>query len=241
MAYTANEFLNKIKPMVIADMKKTGILASLTAAQAFIESSKGNSKLAAYPYNNLFGIKGSYNGHSVKMLTTEYIKNKATKVYADFRVYPSWSESIEDHSGLFNRASRYKNLRGETNYITACKNVEKDGYATAEDGNGNPTYAKTLISTIEKYRLYEWDQEALTGQVLDDVTDILIEHHTLRKGDRSNYVKAWQIYLHRHGYSCGDADGIYGANTEKAVKKYQKDKGLVPDGIIGPLTWATVS
>lgn len=57
MAYTANSFLAAIKPYVIEDMKKSGILASLTASQALIESNKGNSGLAVKG-NNLFGIKG---------------------------------------------------------------------------------------------------------------------------------------------------------------------------------------
>ena len=239
MAYTAAEFLNKIKPMVISDMKNTGILASLTAAQAFIESGKGNSKLTR-DANNLFGIKGRYNGQYVQMWTVEYKNGKRVKEFADFRKYPSWAESISDHSSLFNRLSRYKNLRGEKNYITACKNVEKDGYATAEDGNGNPTYAKTLISTIEKYRLYEWDNEDSTP--IDDPTDIAIDHPTLKKGDRNEYVRAWQIYLNSHGYSCGKygADGIFGKDTEKAVKAYQKDRGLTPDGVIGSATWDSI-
>ena len=154
MSYTAESFLKKIKPMVIADMKKTRILASLTAAQAFIESNKGNSGLTTKA-NNLFGIKGEYKGQSVTMKTTEYVKGKAVRVDAAFRKYPSWVESIADHSSLFNRLARYKNLRGCVNYKKACQYVKEDGYATS------PTYTQTLISCIEKYKLYEWDQEAL--------------------------------------------------------------------------------
>ncbi len=105
MAYNAQQFFDKIKPMVIADMQKTGILASLTAAQAFIESSKGNSGLTIKA-NNLFGIKGDYNGQFVTMLTTEYINGIPQKVNAKLRTYPSWHESITDHSSLFLRASR---------------------------------------------------------------------------------------------------------------------------------------
>lgn len=151
MSYTTEQFFNKIKPLVIADMKKSGILASLTAAQAFLESSKGNSGLTQKA-NNLFGIKGTYNGQSVRMLTTEFIGGKYIKVNADFRKYPSWSESIADHSAMFNRMARYKNLRGETNYKTAAQNVRLDGYAT------DPKYTEKLISVIERYKLYEWDK-----------------------------------------------------------------------------------
>ena len=35
-----------------------------------------------------------------------------------------------------------------------------------------------------------------------------------------------------------DVDGMYGPKTENAVKAFQKYYGLVPDGIVGPLTWA---
>lgn len=158
MAYTADSFLAVLKPYVLEDMKKTKILASLTAAQAFIESNKGNSGLTIKA-NNLFGMKGEYNGEYVIMPTTEYYNGVKTKVNAKFRKYPSWLESVADHSRLFNSNKRYANLRGCTNYKEACINVQKDGYATS------PTYANTLITTIEKYKLYEWDIEVLNGDI----------------------------------------------------------------------------
>ena len=35
------------------------------------------------------------------------------------------------------------------------------------------------------------------------------------------------------------ANGIFDASTEAAVRQDQRDRGLVPDGIVGPRTWAT--
>lgn len=148
---TDKEFLDKIRPDVIADMKESKILASLTAAQALLESGHGDSKLAKAPNNNLFGIKGSYNGQSVTMKTKEYVNGKYIVVDAKFKKYPSWSASIKDHSDMFNRLSRYSNLRGETDYKTACRKVQLDGYATS------PVYSDSLIRVIENYKLYEWD------------------------------------------------------------------------------------
>ena len=150
---TSNEFLSIIKEYVIEDMKRSGILASLTAAQALLESSSGSSKLAQAPNHNLFGIKGNYNGQSVCMNTKEYVQGRYVTVKAYFKKYPSWYESIRDHSDMFNRLARYKNLRGEKDYKTACKNVQLDGYATA------PNYAASLINVIEKFKLYQWDSE----------------------------------------------------------------------------------
>lgn len=230
MAYTDKSFFEKIKPMVIKDMKDTGILASLTAAQAFIESNKGNSGLTQKG-NNLFGIKGTYNGQSVKMQTTEYYNGVPCKVMADFRKYPSWQESISDHSALFNRLDRYKNLRGCKDYRLACKYVKDDGYATS------PTYTNTLLNVINKYQLYKWDEE-VTG-IPSNVTEP-ISYPTLKKGNRGEYVLAWQKLLNLNGYHCGKEDGVFGDNTELAVKQYQIAKGLKADGIIGPKTWETV-
>ena len=234
MAYTADTFLEKFKPLAITDMRETGILASLTGAQAFIESNKGNSGLTQKA-NNLFGIKGTYNGQSVRMLTTEYYNGVAHRVYADFRKYPNWLDSVNDHSSLFNRLARYKNLRGETNYVKACNNVAADGYATS------PTYATTLLNTINRYKMYEWDAEALgTAPVKHDVLKPGEYYPTLKKGDRNDYVLNWQKFLNLNGYFCGTEDGIFGKNTEAAVKEWQAAHGLVADGIIGPKTWNKV-
>lgn len=230
MSYTDKSFLQKLKPYVIKDMETTGILASLTAAQAFIESNKGNSGLTQ-KCNNLFGIKGLYNGQGEEFWTTEYYNGIKTRIKAYFRKYPSWQESIADHSSLFNRLSRYANLRGETDYVKACTNVRLDGYATS------PTYTSTLINTIQKYHLDEWDREVI-GSIPISTPDI--DHPTLRKGDRGDEVKQWQAFLNANDYRCGTVDGIFGNNTEKAVKQYQAAHGLVADGIIGPKTWASL-
>lgn len=229
---TQEAFLKKIKPYVIDDMKSSGILSSLTAAQAIVESSWGNSGLTKKG-NNLFGIKGTYNGQSVTMKTTEYYNGVAVRIDAPFRKYPSWAESISDHSSLFTRLNRYKNLRGETNYKVACVNVQKDGYATS------PTYSNTLISVINKYKLYDWDREVLNGGsvVLTPVT-----YPTLRLGmtDKTldkNYIESWQNFLFINGYYHGSIDGIFGNAMLTAVTSWQKAYGLVPDGIVGKLTW----
>lgn len=151
---SVQEFLKELKSYIINDMKTSGILASLTAAQAILESKHGCSGLAKKG-KNLFGIKGTYNGQSVNMLTTEYYNGVKQRVMADFRKYPSWAESISDHSALFNRADRYVKLRGCTDWKLATKYVREAGYATS------PTYTSSLRSVIKTYKLYEWDEEVL--------------------------------------------------------------------------------
>lgn len=49
-------------------------------------------------------------------------------------------------------------------------------------------------------------------------------------------IKKVQEKLNELGYKCGTADGVAGKKTTEAIKKFQKDKGLIADGVIGSKT-----
>jgi peptidoglycan hydrolase-like protein with peptidoglycan-binding domain len=55
---------------------------------------------------------------------------------------------------------------------------------------------------------------------------------TLRRGARGDLVAQLQTGLKL------PADGLFGPGTEAALRQFQRDHGLVPDGIVGPRTWA---
>ena len=72
--------------------------------------------------------------------------------------------------------------------------------------------------------------------------DFTMEMRNLKKGCKGEDVKALQILLIGRGYSCGTAgaDGDFGNGTDKAVKAYQKAKGLTADGIAGKNTMGSL-
>lgn len=65
----------------------------------------------------------------------------------------------------------------------------------------------------------------------------LIELPTLKTGVRGSAVTRVQETLAFLGFYQGPIDGIFGPDTEKAVMAFQRNAGLVDDGIIGPATW----
>lgn len=66
--------------------------------------------------------------------------------------------------------------------------------------------------------------------------------HIVRYGDRGEDVKDVQALLNNvWGYDCGNVDGIFGKKTLAAVKAFQQDNGLTPDGIVGLNTWAVLT
>ncbi len=61
-----------------------------------------------------------------------------------------------------------------------------------------------------------------------------------RRGSRGTEVRNIQSRLSSWGYNPGPVDGIYGAKTEAAVKRFQRNNKLTPDGIAGPATLAKI-
>ncbi|HAN10078.1 MAG TPA: peptidase M14 [Clostridiales bacterium] len=60
---------------------------------------------------------------------------------------------------------------------------------------------------------------------------------TIRYGNRNNDVKILQSVLNKIGYGPLVVDGVFSDRTLAAVKRFQTNYGLVPDGIVGPKTW----
>ena len=63
---------------------------------------------------------------------------------------------------------------------------------------------------------------------------------TLREGSRGDAVVELQMMLISLGYNPGSTSGIFGPLTNTAVRSFQRDNGLVVDGIVGPITWAAL-
>lgn len=63
----------------------------------------------------------------------------------------------------------------------------------------------------------------------------------LQKGDVSEEVKQWQLFLQSAGYKISVVDGAFGPTTERETIKFQVKNGLKADGIVGPKTWKFVT
>ena len=70
--------------------------------------------------------------------------------------------------------------------------------------------------------------------------DIPLGSRILRDGDEGTDVEALQIRLDAAGYDPGEIDGIFGPNTEAAVRALQKDAGILVDGEFGPDSYAAL-
>ncbi|MHB9094845.1 MAG: peptidoglycan-binding domain-containing protein [Eubacteriales bacterium] len=63
---------------------------------------------------------------------------------------------------------------------------------------------------------------------------------TLSIGSRGLPVSALQDLLRARGFNPGPSDGIFGPVTQAAVIAFQKNRGLIVDGIVGRQTWTAL-
>ena len=144
---TAEEYIVRYKDAAIVEMKRSGVPASITLAQGLLETENGNSDLLQRS-NNHFGIKckSDWKGESVKH--TDDALNEC------FRKYNSALESYADHSNFLKSSARYSTLftLDAYDYKGWAHGLKKAGYAT------NPRYPQILISNIERYQLFHYDQ-----------------------------------------------------------------------------------
>ena len=149
------------------DMKKSGILASISAAQFILESGYGKSELGQNA-NNMFGMKKSLSGNTwvgstwdgTSVYTKKTQEQNADGSYetitADFRKYPCVEDSVADHSAYLlgaknGKALRYKGIKGMTDYKKVAQLIKDGGYATSL------TYVDKLCSIIDKWNLTQYD------------------------------------------------------------------------------------
>lgn len=136
-----------------ASQRETGVPASVTIAQAALESDWGRSRLATVGHN-YFGIKasgGTGPAGVISMQTGEYLNGSNVVVTDGFRAYHNMEESFADHGRLLKSSKRYASCFETSDPREFARRLQAAGYAT------DPQYAAKLIRYMDKFNLYAYD------------------------------------------------------------------------------------
>ena len=146
-----------------------------------------------------------------------YIPQKGDIIFFDWN--PEKGDGI-DHVGIVN------NVNGE--------------YIYALEGN-HDDQVNIYKYHINDSKIYGYAVPDYTGEEIieNNPSESYTNKPLVYKGKTGETVKYIQNKLINKGYFLGrtGADGIFGFQTEKAVRQFQIDSNLSADGIIGPLTW----
>lgn len=165
------EFMNNISPVAISEMTRTGVYASVTMAQAALESANGGSVLST-KYANYYGMTAgtcapkaapsgvsgtvyrsgeggnTCSGNSFWDGTVVAMCNSSGKDCQWYRVYDSFENSTRDHSRLL--SDKYNcNVYGSNSEQLQC--IKDHGYAT------DPNYVSKILNVIKTYNLSQYD------------------------------------------------------------------------------------
>ncbi|CAG9245768.1 LYZ2 domain-containing protein [Burkholderia diffusa] len=146
---TPAAFIEAIAPAARDCMRRTRVPASVTVAQAALESNWGKRT----PGFNLFGIKADtlWHGPTTADVTHEVVHGQRITITAHFRAYDDWQGSIDDHAAFLAGNPRYAPAFACKSGPDFAKAIAKAGYAT------DPQYADKLIAIMTAHRLMELD------------------------------------------------------------------------------------
>lgn len=140
------DYIKEYSALAVSEMQRSGIPASITLAQALLESDAGNSLLAVEGRNH-FGIKCHSDWEGARIYKDDDRKDDC------FRVYAKVADSYSDHSDFLRFSRRYANLftLDSTDYQGWATGLQDCGYATSRK------YARQLVDLIERYELHRFD------------------------------------------------------------------------------------
>ena len=151
------DYIEKYKEIAIKEMKRTNIPASITLAQAILESSSGESSLAS-KFNNHFGIKCKNDWKGETTYKDDDKKNEC------FRAYPNAESSFIDHSNFLKNRANYASLfeLDPVDDTAWAYGLKKAGYATERD------YPQRLLKIIDDYELAQYNYPELDADTISE-------------------------------------------------------------------------
>jgi hypothetical protein len=154
---TTINYIEQYKAIAMKEMKRTGVPASITLAQAIVESNSGESNLAKN-HNNHFGIKCKTDWTGAKTYQDDDSKQEC------FRAYESAEQSFKDHSNFLKNRPNYVALflLDPVDDTAWAYGLKKAGYATASD------YPNKLLKIIDDYELAQYNFPELVNEIESD-------------------------------------------------------------------------
>ncbi len=154
---TTIAYIAQYKTIAMKEMKRTGVPASITLAQAILESNSGESNLAKN-HNNHFGIKCKSDWTGAKTYQDDDAKQEC------FRAYDAAELSFKDHSNFLKNRPNYVDLflLDPVDDTAWAYGLKKAGYATASD------YPKKLLKIIDDYELAQYNFPELANEIEEE-------------------------------------------------------------------------
>lgn len=192
---------------------------------------------------------------------TDVINSANSTAWAGAGYCAKWVRLVFKNAGVgnfygnaedyFKAYCRYETSALKAGMILACDDSPTSGYGHVGIYIGNNIVRENISSGVKNTKLTNWisynskktpvkcgwlGNVVLTDDAEKGLTVAALP--TLYKGvkNKKSSVRALQSLLAGYGYDL-TIDGVFGADTDSKLKRYQKAQGLEADGYCGPNTW----
>ena len=163
------------------------------------------------------------------------------------QIYGMWDKCPAGATSMWKNSNNWKD-KGEikngvpSNVLVCLFYPDKENpNKMAHIGFGYNGRTVECSNGVEYHDSYDkkWTHWAIPKCVPEGGEPVPVTKPTLRKGDSGEWVAVLQTKLVMRGYNIGKSgvDSKFGKDTEAAVKDFQRNNGLVADGICGQKTW----
>lgn len=142
------EFFKALLPAALEAEKRYGVPASVTLAQAALESGWAKASIGGY---NIFGIKGKGPAGTVPTRTREYENGKYVTITANFAKYNNFYEAVMSHGKVFQAG--YKGYQKGLDVYAKTGNDYAFIKAVGSTYATSPTYVKDIQQIMKDYDL----------------------------------------------------------------------------------------
>jgi flagellum-specific peptidoglycan hydrolase FlgJ len=142
------EFFKMLLPAALESERKYGVPASVTLAQAALESGWAKSPIGGY---NIFGIKGTGPAGTVNVPTKEFLKGRYVTINDNFAKYNNFYEAVMKHGQVFQ--GDYKGYKNGLSTYAKTKNDYAFIDAVASTYATDPQYKQSIKQIMKDYDL----------------------------------------------------------------------------------------
>lgn len=197
--------------------------------------------LWGYPEN------GKYGSHSVSDQNANTMISQCFNVSSDFSDIES-GEAVwkNGHIGIYIGNGEVVEATPKWNngvQISICANIKNGGKKSRKWRKHGKLqyieYGNNEFSTWIKRLQKECNRQGFSLQKIDGIPgkNTLAACPTLSKKSKGEITRLMQERLAMLNYPVGKIDGVNGVQTQSAIQAFQRDYGLVDDGIVGKKTW----
>lgn len=220
----------KLGALVIFRQSHMGRVLSVDSKNKTFECGEGNTSNRKYERNGDSCAVKTYSWNDSKIKSFCYIDYEASTKDSGSTAKPA--ETIKKEGSNVLKGQKWLNK----NYGSTLKKYMKETLSENGSYSEKSRFAAVCVWKDLCNRKHGTKLDPANKNFLDSCKKAA-KKATIKQGASGTFAYLVEFILSARGYYFGSMNAIFGSGLKASVKSFQKEKGLVADGVVGPKTW----